>query len=104
VNIGLVVGVNICVVRARSACSDARPPRSIAIAASVILLAAILPHVKLTYNRGDFSSRNDIAPRFSRLRRRELPSKTIAKNIEQIITYPHSDSKRFEKPWPLEAR
>ena len=77
---------------------------SIAIAASVILLAAILPHVKLTYYRGDFRSRNGIAPRISRLRRRELPSKTIAKNIEQIITYPHSDSKRFEKQQPLEAK
>jgi hypothetical protein len=31
-------------------------------------------------------SRNGIALRFSQLRRWELPSKTIAKNIEQIIT------------------
>jgi len=37
-----------------------------------------------------------LAAVFSRLRRWELPSKTIAKNIEQIITYPHSDGKRFE--------
>jgi hypothetical protein len=62
----------------------------------VIILAAILPHLKLTACREKPSFRNGIAPRFSHLRGRELPSKTIAKNIEQIITYPHSDSKRLE--------
>jgi hypothetical protein len=62
----------------------------------VIILAAILPHLKLGACREKSSFRNDIGPRFSRQRRRELPSKTIAKNIEQIITYPHSDCKRFE--------
>jgi hypothetical protein len=28
------------------------------------------------------------------------PAKTIAKNFVSLITYPHSDSKHFEKPPP----
>ena len=34
----------------------------------------------------------------------EIESKTIAKNIEQIITYPHSDGKRFEKQQSPDAK
>jgi len=64
--------------------------------ASVDLLASILPHLKLSPSHVKTRFCNANAAPFSRLRRRELPSKTIAKNIEQIITYPHSDSKRFE--------
>jgi hypothetical protein len=70
---------------------------------SVFLLGAILSHLKLTAWREKSTSCNGIALHFSQLRRRELPSKTIAKNIAQIITYPHSDFKRFEKPRPPEA-
>jgi hypothetical protein len=55
-----------------------------------------LSHLKLTAFRDKSAIPNAIAPHFSLLHRQELPSKTIAKNIEQIITYPHSDSKRFE--------
>jgi len=62
-----------------------------------------LPHLKLAAWREKTRSRNGIALRFSQLRRWELPSKTIAKNIEQIITYPHSEFKRFEKPRPPET-
>jgi hypothetical protein len=32
----------------------------------------------------------------SKLAERELPSKTIAKNFASLITYPHSERKRFE--------
>ena len=70
-------------------------------AISVVLLAAILPHLKPPEKT---TSHRGIALHFSQLRRRELPSKTIAKNIEQIITYPHSAGKRFEKQQPPEAK
>lgn len=63
-----------------------------------------MPHLKLIMSREKPKYRNGMASPFSQLHRRELPSKTIAKNIEQIITYPHSDSKRFEKRQSLEAR
>ncbi len=33
-----------------------------------------------------------------------LPSKTIVKSIESLITYPHSESERFEKRVTLETR
>jgi hypothetical protein len=75
---------------------------------SVVLLAALLPHLKLIASRDAIGKkprfRSGIASLSSRPRRRELPSKTIAKNIEQIITYPHSDCKRFEKQQPPNAK
>jgi hypothetical protein len=41
----------------------------------------------------------DAVPMRRRLKNaaRELPSKTIAKSFASLITYPHSEAKRFEK-------
>jgi hypothetical protein len=68
----------------------------------ITLLGADLPHPKLSMSpQSDVHTRKiELREGFSDAASGSYPAKTIAKNFVSLITYPHSDSKHFEKPPP----